>query len=85
MIYFQFDLEDFEKNQYAQGKKFTYKDNGFGNQCFDISGLTYEIKQLYEHEFIMEDKFKKRVVDYFTYRDRKNCERIYNAIIGIMK
>lgn len=28
----------------------------------------------------MKDKYRKRVDDFFEFKDKHNCERVYNAI-----
>lgn len=80
LLYYQFDLEMFEENQYAQGENFCYEKNGFGEIVFLEDDLVDKIIESYNNKFIMEQKFIDRVNAFFIYHDKKNCERIFNTI-----
>lgn len=80
LLYYQFDLNDFEEKQYAQGNKFTYRDNAFGEIIESEEILIDRIIYYCQHQNVMPNFYKKRVDNFFLYHDKRNCERVYNAI-----
>lgn len=80
LVYYQFDLEEFERHQYSQGQVYTYENDGFGAVSFDEERTIELIKDAAGNDFAMPDIYRKRVDDFFLYHDNKNCERIYAAI-----
>lgn len=85
MLYYQFDKEEFENNQYAPGSSFSYEENGFGELCYDLDELIGGLYRILNNHYKMEDKYANRVDDYFNYFDHRNCERIFRAIVGMLK
>lgn len=79
MIYYQFDVEEFEKSQYSEGRYYSYIENGFGP-------IVHNEKDLLKYVFDILDEgrispfYKERVEDFFCYRDKDNCKRVYKAI-----
>ena len=85
VMYYQFDIDEFEKYQYAAGDHFSYDEDGFGEIFFDESKLIDAIENSYESGFAMDNKYKERVDKFFKYHDNGNCERVYNEIKKIAR
>lgn len=82
-IYTQFDKEEFYTlHSYKEGY-FNYETMGFGPVCYDYESTVEAIINAIENNCIMDEKYKQRIDDFFTYRDNKNCERIYQAILKL--
>lgn len=79
LLYYQFDYEMFRKGQYSEGY-FSYKEDGFGKVCEKEQDVVREIKQITENGMTMPDLYQQRVDEFFSYRDKNNCERNYKAI-----
>ena len=63
-----------------EGSYFDYETMGFGAVIDDENSLKIKIEEYISSDCSMEDKYKKRVGDFFKYIDSKNCERVYNWI-----
>ena len=57
---------------------FDYETMGFGDVVESEDELVDKIIYYMEHDCNMEDKYKKRVDDFFKYTDQKNCKRVYD-------
>ena len=85
VMYYQFDVEEFEKYQYAPGESFSYDEDGFGEVFFDEDKLVEAVKTSYEGGFTMDEKYRKRVDEFFAHHDNGNCDRVYKEIIKIAR
>ncbi len=85
LLYFQFDKETFEEKQYAPGKNYSYEANGFGDICYSMDELIAKLLDLKANNNTMEDKYSKRVDGYFEFFDHDNRERIFHAIVDLIK
>lgn len=84
VIYYQFDREHYIKGHYDFTKGyFSYDDNGFGDVAFDENQLIYSIKKIISNNFILEQKYKNRIDEFFPLKDSENCNRIYRSIINL--
>lgn len=81
IIYYQFDRDAFRQGHYQEGY-FSY-DDGFGPVAFDTESLLKYLEGYCENGFRMEDSYAKKADEFFVYRDSKNCERVFNSIIGL--
>lgn len=84
VIYYHFDLENYRKNHYKEGY-FSYPKDGFGDIVFNEKDLIRKIKECMDNNFILENKYEKRIDDFFVYRDKNNCKRIYEEILNLFK
>ena len=82
IIYFQFDEEEFRKKHLKKGY-FSYKNDGIGESLKEANDVVDKIKEYKENKFQMEEKYLKRVNDFFERRDEKNCDRIFEEILKI--
>lgn len=81
VIYYQFDADEVLSNKhiFSQGY-FSYVKNGFGDVVYTQPELFNSIKKLLSTNCVAEDKFLKRMVDFFPLKDGNNCKRCFDAI-----
>ena len=85
VIYTQFDKEAFsEFHSYRLGY-FDYERDGFGPVVYDYESTVQAIIAAIDKNCVMEEKYKKRIDEFFAYHDGKNCERIYQEILNMDK
>lgn len=77
VIYYQFDDARFRKYHYAEGY-FSYSRDGFGPVCTNED----EVLQALQDAILGNDMivYREREKNFFTYHDKNNSERIYQAI-----
>lgn len=79
VVYFQFDQQAFFTHCRTWGY-FSYSEMGFGPVTDSVQDTVRAIVQSAELGFAPADEYLKRMESFFTLRDKKNCERIYDAI-----
>lgn len=84
-IYFQFDEDEYFKSHYIKAY-FDYRENGFGPVCLNSKDVIKELEKIVlDNNGNMEKVFLDRAVEFFPLYDMKNCERIYQAIVEVIK
>ena len=83
MIFYQYDYEQFRKGHYPEGY-FSYPRDGFGPVVQTLDQVLDALDKIVKNSFQMEPKYVERVDSFFTYRDSKNCERIYQSVQGLL-
>ena len=78
VIFYQFDTEEFL--DVRGGSFIDYENELFGEKLNDIDSLENKINEYIDNDYIMFDTDKEKARRYFSYRDDKNSERIYNTI-----
>jgi CDP-glycerol glycerophosphotransferase (TagB/SpsB family) len=86
IIYAQFDQELFLR-EHITGETLIFddKNDGFGPVCADFASVKKEIIKALNSNWEMPQKYKNRVDRYFEFRDIKNTERVYHAILELAK
>jgi CDP-glycerol glycerophosphotransferase (TagB/SpsB family) len=84
LVYYQFDREEYYSHHYRKGY-FDMEKDGFGPVVKTGEALISTVESIIKNNFEMDALYRKRVDNTFVYRDNKNCERIYNAIINCKK
>ncbi len=80
VVYTQFDKEEFyKKHTYNEGY-FDYERDGFGPVCYDAETAVEELIQLIENGCAENDKYLKRIDDFYPYHDSHCCRRVYDNI-----
>ena len=79
LIYYQYG-NDYHYD--ADNGYFNYKTMGFGPVCETENELVEKIISYIDSECVMEDIYKKRVDDFFTYHDHNNSKRCYDWILS---
>lgn len=82
IIHTQFDGEDFFSRQVVISEQvFNYETDGFGPVCKDYDDAINEIVAAIERGPTMSKKYKDRAEEFFSYSDKNNCKRAYEAIL----
>lgn len=76
ILFYQFDYNEFRQKQYGEGY-YNYKD-GLGISVEKCDDLVDELIKLYEKG--LNNKYLKKMNDFFELKDQKNCERIYQYL-----
>lgn len=80
VIYSQFDKETFfGKHLYSEGY-FKYERDGFGPVTHAYEETLDTIIKYIENDCVIEKKYDQRILKFYKYHDKKNCERVYNEI-----
>lgn len=79
LFYYQFDYEMFRRGQYREGY-FDYDRDGFGKVCTGQQELLQEIRNIFADGCRMSKEYVGRVDAFFSFHDRENCRRNYDAI-----
>lgn len=81
VLYAHFDADTFFDNHtYDRSNFFSDERDGFGNVYYDYDTLVIGIVKLIQNGCKMQPKYKRRVDNFFKYKDKKNSFRIYERI-----
>ena len=75
LIYYQVE-DDYHYDE----SYFDFERMGFGDVIKDDTELIEKIQYYIANDCELEDKYKKRVDDFFVYTDKNNCMRVYDWI-----
>ena len=81
-VYYQFDETEFFGKHYKKGY-FDYRKTGFGDVCTVENEVIQKIIKFCNDGMQLDQKYTKRINDFFPLYDTKNCERIYDIIAGV--
>jgi len=79
LIYYQFDLEEFREKQYSESY-FDHDTMGFGPVIYSESDVVKNIKYYFDNSLIVQPKYTTNSERFFSLKDNRNCERIFNKI-----
>ena len=82
VLYYQFDFEAFFKGQWQRGY-FDYQQHGFGAVSEDLDALLSDLEAVLANGGKALPAYQKRIDETFAYRDDKNCQRVYAAILAL--
>lgn len=80
VIYTQFDKKEFFKNHTYKEGYFSYENDGFGPITYNYKETVDEIIKYIKSDCILQEKYKKRIDNFYVFTDKKNCERVYEEI-----
>ncbi|MGJ0112854.1 CDP-glycerol:glycerophosphate glycerophosphotransferase [Campylobacter molothri] len=83
VIYYQFDRDDFFKNHTYSKGYFDYLKDGFGPVVADDKELFLRLGDILNNKCIPDDLYYSNIEKAFACRDKKCCQRIYDAIQSI--
>ena len=83
IIYTQFDIDTFFEGQVYDKGYFEYERDGFGPVCYDYETTVKTIIEYIEKDCVIEDKYIKRINDFYAYNDKNNCKRVYEEILKL--
>ena len=83
IVYAHFiNTEDFyELNPQRRGM-FNFKNSGFGKVCHS-GEVTDEIISLMKQKAVMPEEYKNRTDEFFSFKDRNNCQRVFDEIMKL--
>lgn len=81
IIYYHFDRNNFHFD--IENSYFKYDSMGFGPVADNYWQLKEEIMNLVLEDCEMSDKYKKRVDDFFKFRDKNNSKRVYDEVCNL--
>lgn len=76
VIFYPFD----EKRFYRDHHQYGGKPYPFGEYCKNEDAVISAAKVYSDNKFMISDKLRQEVDDFFVYTDRSNCERNFHAI-----
>ena len=79
LMYYQFDVDDFRRGQYAEGY-FSYEQDGFGKVCYTQEEVLRELETAVREHFVNPAVYVQRHDTFFDLCDANNCERTYRAV-----
>jgi CDP-glycerol glycerophosphotransferase (TagB/SpsB family) len=80
-IYYQFDRKIvFGGGHLTKPGYFDYFKDGFGPICEEESAVLIELEKMLIKNGEPDDVYKKRMLDFFPFRDGKCCQRIYDLM-----
>ncbi|MBR3123809.1 MAG: CDP-glycerol glycerophosphotransferase family protein [Mogibacterium sp.] len=83
VVYTQFDKEKFfSTHSYVQGY-YDYERDGFGPVCYDLDSAVDTIVDIIKNGCAEPDTYRERVDEFFAFRDRSNCHRIYEELLKL--
>ena len=85
IIYYQYDKEDFIEKHIGSSldsSYFDYEDDGFGEVVNNELDLIKIIESYIKTNYKLNTKYLERINSFFILNDDKNCERIYEEIMG---
>ena len=82
VIFYQFDIEEFRKYQYADGW-LDYEHTPIGKQTIVVEDLLRELENTIKYDFCLTEEAEEAHKDVFPLYDRNNCKRIYDVVRGI--
>ena len=62
---------------------FNFQNSGFGKVCHSEAEAVAEIIKCIKEKAVMNDEYKERVNEFFSFRDKNNCQRVYDEIIKL--
>jgi len=83
VLYYQMDEEEFYQGQIYDKGYFDYDQDGFGEVERNTDALVDRIIEYMENDCKLKDKYRERIDKFFAFNDQKNCERVYEKILGL--
>lgn len=83
VIYAQFDRDEFFSNHIYESGYFDYSRDGFGPVLLDYDQTVNTIIKFIENDCRFDNKYLERVNNFYKYRDKNNCKRVYEEILKL--
>ena len=82
VIYTQFDKDSFFSGEHLfQKGYFDYERDGFGEVEYTYEATVNRIIEYMKTGCQMKPVYRERADRFFVYRDRNNCQRVYDKIV----
>ena len=82
VVYAQFDKKEFFEEQIYDQGYFDYERDGFGPVCCDYESTVETLIRYVENDCADPPEYVRRVDAFFAFSDRRNCERVFDAIVN---
>lgn len=82
VIYYTFDIDKLREKHYKEGY-FKYSKNAFGKILTDQTDIVNKIISYDKMNYKIEKFYKMRIDNFFSLKDKNNCDRIYKEIINL--
>jgi len=84
IIYCQFDKEEFFSGKHNCDDMTTdYETEGYGEVEYTVEGTVSRIIEYMQNDCALKEKYKTRIDNAFRYRDKNNCQRVYEKIMEL--
>ena len=80
VIYVQSDKESFFAEQTYDVGYLDYEQMGFGPVCYDYESTVNAIVDAVRNNCKLDEKYLRRIEQFYYKFDQNNCERVYQAI-----
>lgn len=81
IIYGQFDEDIFWSMHMSTKGYFSYRDNGLGPVTTDLESTVDMVIKYMKNGCKLEEKYERRINEFFAFDDKNNSERVYQAIL----
>ena len=78
VVFYQFDVDTYLQ---AHGAYIDLRNDLPSPRVEDGDALLNEIETYIQNGFVIQDEYEKQIGKFFTYRDKKNCERTYRFLV----
>ena len=78
VVFYQFDVDTYLQ---AHGAYIDLRNDLPSPRVEDGNALLNEIETYIQNGFVIQDEYEKQIGKFFTYRDKKNCERTYRFLV----
>ena len=82
VLYAQFDKDRFFSDHGYRKGYFDYERDGFGEVEYDLASTVDRILEYMRSGCAMKPQYRQRVENFFAFRDRDNCRRLYERMTG---
>ena len=83
VAYLQFDKEEFFSTHLYEKGYYDYDKDGFGPVCYSYEESVENIVNIINSKCKEEEKYEKRVNDFFEYTDKDNCKRVHEELLKL--
>ena len=83
VVYAHFDKEEFFQGQVYDPGYFDYERDGFGEVEHDLEHTVDRIIEYMENGCQLKKTYQERIEKFFGFHDKNNCQRTFEAILGL--
>ena len=84
IVYTLFDYNDISNSYHAEGY-YDHERDGLGDVAYTLEDTVDCLIEYMKNDCALKDKYRQRIEKFYAFKDKKNCERIFNAITKLEK
>ncbi len=85
VVYTQFDSDTLYSGEHVYTKGyFDFERDGFGEVVYDLDCTVDTLIEYMKNDCRMKPEYSRRAEKFFAFRDKNNCERVYDKIIELV-